>query len=60
MSAQVRQFDRTLDSAITHTAQQLDGIALAILDRKRKQLQSYRNDALFALAESYDFATGNR
>ena len=60
LPAKLKQIDRTLESAITHTAQQLDGIALAILDRKRKQLQSYRNDALFALAESYDFATGKR
>ena len=60
LSNKLQRLNKKLNSAITSTAQQMTTEALEILDQKRKQLQSYHSDALFALAESYDLATGKR
>ena len=54
------RFDKKLDQAIADTGKQLQALALATLDQKRSQLKAYHHNALFALAESYDFATGKR
>jgi hypothetical protein len=56
----LKRVDKKLDQAIDDTGQQVEAVALAMLDQKRNQLQSYHHNALFALAESYDFATGKR
>jgi hypothetical protein len=60
LATQLKSLDRRLSQAIAGTASKVDAIALTTLDQKRKQLVSYHRNALFALAESYDFATGNR
>jgi len=60
LSKKLKHLDKKLDKAITQTGKQMEAVALATLDQKRVQLQSYLNNALFALAESYDFATGKR
>ena len=60
LSKKLKRLDNKLDKAIKQTGKQMETIALATLDQKRVQLQSYLNNALFALAESYDFATGKR
>lgn len=60
LSAKLKRLDQKLSQAIASTGKQVDAIALATLERKRNQLKSYHHNALFALAESYDFATGKR
>jgi len=60
LSKKMKQLNKKLAEAITQTEKQMNDIALATLDQKRDQLQGYLNNALFALAESYDFATGKR
>lgn len=60
LSKKLKRLDNKLDKAIKHAGKQMEAIALATLGQKRVQLQSYLNNALFALAESYDFATGKR
>ena len=49
--------NKKLATAIAHAGEQMASLAISILDRQRTQLQSYHGNALFALAESYDFAT---
>lgn len=58
LSTGFQRLDKKLDAAIANTGKHLERVALEILDQKRSQLQDYRTNALFALAESYDFATG--
>ena len=60
LETKLKRLDQKLSQAIASTGKQLDAIALTALDRKRGQLKSYLHSALFALAESYDFATRNR
>ncbi len=60
LATELKRLDQKLSQAIASTGKQLEAIALTTLDRKRNQLKSYHHNALFALAESYDFATGNR
>jgi len=60
LATELNRLDQKLSQAIASTGKQVEAIALTTLDRKRNQLKSYHHDALFALAESYDFATGNR
>ena len=60
LATQLQRLNKKLDQAIANTASQVEAIALASLDQKRRQLKSYHHNALFALAESYDFATGKR
>ena len=60
LSKKMKHLNKELAEAIAQTGKQMDAIALATLDQKRDQLQGYLNNALFALAESYDFATGKR
>ena len=59
LATQLERLDQKLSQAIATTGKQVEAIALTTLDRKRNQLMSYHRNALFALAESYDFATGN-
>lgn len=56
-SNQLSKFNNELGSAISNTARQIVITSIDILDNKHKQLKGYRSNALFALAESYDFAT---
>ena len=60
LATELKGLDPKLSQAIANTGKQVEAIALTTLDRKRNQLKSYHHNALFALAESYDFATGNR
>jgi len=60
LSKKMKPLNTKLAEAITQTGNQMDDIALATLDQKRDLLQGYLSNALFALAESYDFATGKR
>ena len=60
LATALKRLDQKLSQAITSKGKQVEAIALATLDRKRDQLKSYHRKALFALAESYDFATGKR
>ena len=60
LSNKLKQLDKKLDNAIADTGKQMESAALETLDEKRKQLDGYRSNALFALAESYDFATGKQ
>ena len=60
LSTKLERLDQKLGQAIASTGKQVEAIALATLDQQRSQLKSYHHNALFALAESYDFATGNR
>ena len=60
LSTKLKRLDQKLSQAITSTGKQVEAIALATLDRVHKQMKSYHHNALFALAESYDFATGKR
>ena len=60
LATKLKRLDQKMGQAIADTGKQLDAIALTTLERKRSQLKSYHHKALFALAESYDFATGNR
>jgi hypothetical protein len=53
----LQRLNKKLDSAITSSAKQMESKTIDILEQKRKQLDGYRSNALFALAESYDFAT---
>ena len=58
LSHQLRRLNKQLKSAITDIGNEMESVAVDTLGQKRKQLQDYRDNALFALAESYDFATG--
>lgn len=60
LSKALKRVDKKLDQAIAATGKQVEAKALAILDQKRGQLKGYHHNALFALAESYDFATGRK
>ncbi len=60
LAKQMERTQKTLNNAIASTEKQLEAVALAILDQKRSQLKGYHQKALFALAESYDFATGKQ
>ena len=60
LSKQMDRLDKALNSTIANTDKQVEATALAILEQKRNQLKSYHHNALFALAESYDFATGKK
>lgn len=60
LAKQMERTQKALNSAIASTEKQLEAVALAILDQKRSQLKGYHQKALFALAESYDFATGKQ
>jgi hypothetical protein len=60
LSKQMDRLDKALNSTIANTDKQLNATALAMLEQKRNQLKSYHHNALFALAESYDFATGKK
>lgn len=60
LSKKLKRHNQQLDRAIAITGKQVDALALAALDQKRNRLKSYYHDALFALAESYDFATGKK
>lgn len=56
-STQVKLLSNKLRKIIARTDKQIQLVAIDTLEQKRKRLQSYRANALFALAESYDFAT---
>ena len=56
----MERLEKKLNLAIAGMDKQVEAVALAILDQKRSQLNSYHHKALFALAESYDFATGKK
>jgi hypothetical protein len=60
LSKRMDRLDKALNSTIANTDKQVEATALAILEQKRNQLKSYHHNALFALAESYDFATGKK
>lgn len=60
LAKKLNRLDKKLDQAIADSGKQLEALALATLDQKRSQLKDYHHNALFALAESYDFATGKR
>jgi hypothetical protein len=60
LSSKLKRLDQKLSQAIASTGKQVEAIALATLDRIHQQMKSYHHNALFALAESYDFATGKR
>jgi hypothetical protein len=60
LATALKRLDQQLGQAIASTGKQVEAIALTMLERKRNQLKDYHHKALFALAESYDFATGNR
>ena len=51
---------KKLDAEINRVAKQMESAATQTLALKYKQLESYRSNALFSLAESYDFATGKQ
>lgn len=57
LSADLGRLHERIGKVITRTSRQLEAVAVDILQNKRRQLASYRENALFALAESYDFAT---
>ena len=60
LSTKLKRLDQKLSQAIASTGKQVEATALATLDRVHQQMKSYHHNALFALAESYDFATGKR
>ena len=60
LSERMERLEKKLNRAIAGMDKQVEAVALAILDQKRSQLNSYHHKALFALAESYDFATGKK
>ena len=57
-SNRLERVNKKLDAEINRVAGQMEAAAAQTLALKYKQLESYRSNALFALAESYDFATG--
>lgn len=60
LSRKLKSLDQKMSQAIASTGKQVEAIAQATLDRIHQQMKSYHHNALFALAESYDFATGKR
>ncbi|UCB55663.1 MAG: hypothetical protein JSW45_03805 [Thiotrichales bacterium] len=60
LAKKLKRLDKKIDREIARTAQQIESIALEMLEQQRKRLENYRSNALFAMAESYDFATGKQ
>lgn len=60
LATELQSLDKKLNTMMIHTGEKLEIVAINILQKKRELLESYRNNALFALAESYDLATGKR
>ena len=58
LSKQLERLNAQLTKVIARAGDHMNVVAVNLLNQQRLQLQSYHNSALFALAESYDFATG--
>ena len=57
LSKQLKQLNNKLNPVFTRAGKQLSLLATNKLKQQHSKLENYRVNALFALAESYDFAT---
>lgn len=57
LSKKIKPLNNRVNLAIAELSKQIETIAIDTLENKRQRLENYRVTALFALAESYDFAT---